>query len=81
MDNSRLKGIVASERIFVALETKGIRPTQLNFEEMIDVVADVVNRVTEYPDPADLPLSMECGYYQSDECDCMDGFCHYGENK
>lgn len=45
MDKDKLKGVVASELIIVAMETKGKRPTQLNFEEMIDVVADVVNRV------------------------------------
>jgi len=25
------------------------------------------------------PLSINCGYFCSDECDCNDGFCHYGE--
>ena len=28
-----------------------------------------------------LPLSENFGYFNSDECDCMVGFCHYGENK
>ena len=45
MDKNKLKGAVASELIIVAMETKGKRPTQLNFEEMIDVVTDVVNKI------------------------------------
>ena len=44
MDKDKLKGAVASELIIVAMETKGKRPTQLNFEEMVDVVVDVVNK-------------------------------------
>lgn len=58
MDKDKLKGAVASELIIVAMETKGKRPTQLNFEEMIDVVADVVNKISAYHMLADsLPLS------------------------
>ena len=82
MDKDKLKGAVASELIIVAMETKGKRPTQLNFEEMIDVVADVVNNISAYPMLADsLPLSNNCEYFNSDECDCMDGFCHCGEKR
>ena len=44
MDKDKLKGVVASELIDVAIETKGKRPTQLKFEEMIDVVADSFSR-------------------------------------
>lgn len=57
MDKDKLKGAVASELIIVAMETKGKRPTQLSFEEMIDVVADVVNKISAYPMLAD---SAEC---------------------
>ncbi len=32
-------------------------------------------------DVDDLPLSENCGYFNSDQCDCMDSFCHYSENK
>lgn len=46
MNKNKLKGAVASELIIVAMETKGKRPTQLNFEEMIDVVTDVVNKIS-----------------------------------
>lgn len=53
MDKDKLKGSVASELIIVAMETKGKRPTQLSFEEMIDVVADVVNKISAYPVLAD----------------------------
>jgi hypothetical protein len=82
MDKDKLKGVVASELIIVAMETKGKRPTQLNFEEMIYVVSDVVNKISVYPMLADsLPLSKNCEYFNSDECDCMDGFCHYGEKR
>ena len=49
MDKDKLKGAVASELIIVAMETKGKRPTQLDFEEMIDVVTDVVNKISTYP--------------------------------
>ena len=46
MDKDKLKGAVASELIIVAMETKGKRPTALNFQEMIDVVAHVVNKIS-----------------------------------
>lgn len=26
-------------------------------------------------------LSKNCEYFNSDECDCMDGFCHYSEKR
>ncbi len=48
MDKDKFKRTVASELIIVAMETKGKRPTQLNFEEMIDVVADVINKISAY---------------------------------
>jgi hypothetical protein len=48
---------------------------------MVDVVADVVNKISNYPIEDSLPLSKNCGYFNSDECDCMDGFCHYGEKR
>ena len=65
MNKDKLKGAVASELILVAMETKGKRPTQLNFEEMIDVVADVVNEVSAYPVLSDSTPSQEC--YKSGE--------------
>jgi hypothetical protein len=53
MDKNKLKGVVASELIIVAMETKGKRPTQLSFEELIDVVTDVINKTSAYPKVAD----------------------------
>ena len=53
MDKDKLKVVVASELIDVAIETKGKRPTQLNFEEMVDVVSDVVNKISDYSMLAD----------------------------
>lgn len=45
-------------------------------------VADVVNKISAYSMLGDsLLLSKNCGYYNSNECDCMDGFCHYGEKR
>lgn len=75
MDKDKLKGAVASELIIVAMETKGKRPTQLNFEEMIDVVADVVNRISAHPMLADSTPSQEC-YKSGEPCkyDCS-GLC------
>ena len=79
MDKDKLKGAVASELIIVAMETKGKRPTQLNFEEMIDVVADVVNKISAYPMLADsLPLSENCEHYQHEHCDCVGKYCMAG---
>ena len=79
MDKDKLKGAVASELIIVAMETKGKRPTQLNFEEMIDVVADVVNKISAYPMLADsLPLSESCEHYQHEHCDCVGKYCMAG---
>ena len=49
MNKDKLKGAVASELIIVATKMKGKRPTKLNFEEMIDVVTDVVNKISAYP--------------------------------
>ena len=37
---------IASELIIEAIEMKGKRPTQLNFEELIDVVESVVKKLT-----------------------------------
>lgn len=28
-----------------------------------------------------IKLSENCEYYAHDECDCIDGICHYGEKK
>jgi hypothetical protein len=40
------KGTIASELIIEATEMKGKRPTQLNFEELIDVVESVVKKLS-----------------------------------
>ena len=42
MTEQDLKGLIASELIIVATETKGKMPSKLNFTELIDVVTDVV---------------------------------------
>ena len=40
------KPTIASELIIEATEMKGKRPTQLNFEELIDVIESVVKKLT-----------------------------------
>jgi len=57
MDKNKLKSAVASELIIHAMEDKSKRPTQLNFEEMIDVVSEVVIKISDYA--------------ISDQCECM----------
>jgi len=42
MTKQDLKGLIASDLIIVATETKGKMPSKLNFTELIDVVTDVV---------------------------------------
>ena len=42
MTEQDLKGLIASDLIIVATETKGKMPSKLNFTELIDVVTDVV---------------------------------------
>lgn len=49
MDKQLKKGTIASELIIVAREMKGKRPTELNFDEMIDVVEEVINKISAYP--------------------------------
>jgi len=48
-------------------------------------VLEALNRVDKdfilYGIVSELPLSKNCEYFNSDECDCMDGFCHYGEKR
>jgi hypothetical protein len=46
MNDNDLKGKIACELIIEATETKGKRPTQLNFDELIDVVTCVVKKLT-----------------------------------
>lgn len=46
MNDNDLKGKIACELIIEATETKGKRPTQLNFDELIDVVTGVVKKLT-----------------------------------
>lgn len=40
------KTAIASELIIEAAEMKGKRPTQLNFQELIDVVESIVKKLT-----------------------------------
>lgn len=42
MDKNKIKLVVASEMIIIAHETKGKKPSALTFEEMVDVVTDIV---------------------------------------
>ena len=46
MNDNDLKGKIACELIIEATETKGKRPTQLNFDELIDVVTGVVKKLS-----------------------------------
>jgi len=46
MNDNDLKGKIACELIIEARETKGKRPTQLNFAELIDVVTGVVKKLS-----------------------------------
>lgn len=42
MDKNKIKLVVASEMIIISHETKGKKPSDLTFEEMVDVVTDIV---------------------------------------
>ena len=44
MTNDELKGIVASELIIIAREEKSKRPTELTFEELVDITALIVQK-------------------------------------
>ena len=48
MNTENLKGLIASELIIVAREEKGKRPTELNFEELIDVTDSIVKKLILY---------------------------------
>ena len=50
---------------------KGKRPTKLNFEEMIDVVTEVINKTSGSKG------SGNCEYFYSNQCDCTEGSCFY----
>ena len=54
------KPTIACELIIEATEMKGKRPTQLNFEELIDVVESVVKKLT-------IPVVIECVQFDADE--------------
>ena len=79
MDEQLKKGTIASELIIVAMEMKGKRPTELNFEEMIDVVEEVVNKISSYPVLANRMLREDCEHNQHDSCDCTGKYCQAGE--
>jgi len=74
MEKDKLKALVASELIIVAMEMKGKRPTKLNFEEMIDVVTEVINKTSGSKS------SGNCEYFYSNQCDCTEGSRFY-DNK
>ena len=46
MNTENLKGLIASELIIVAREEKDKRPTELNFEELIDVTDSIVKKLS-----------------------------------
>lgn len=48
MNTENLKGLIASELIIVAREEKDKRPTELNFEELIDVTDSIVKKLILY---------------------------------
>ena len=79
MDEQLKKGTIASELIIVAMEMKSKRPTELNFEEMIDVVEEVVNKISTYPVLANRVLRTDCEHNQHDNCDCMGKYCQARE--
>ena len=46
MNTEQIRGLVASELIIIAMEQKTKKPSELNFDELIDVTTELVKKLT-----------------------------------